>query len=591
MLTENPNEPWSNWASTQALTPYRHCHPQTPQDLVTVVRDAEAAGKRVRAVGSSWSFPDIAVTGDYLVETDQLNHILTMIVPGALNPTGRALHLVHVEAGIKVVDLCSILDSMGLALSTMGGADGQSVAGILSTAVHGPDFNRGPVPDMVRAVHLVGPGGIQHWIERSMGITDPVALRAALPAVNIHYDDQWFNAAIATVGTLGLVYSVIIEVESQYDISETITVSDWPSTRAMLMDPGTFRFVDRGLQVALDPGPGHACFLYKRMTAPATKPADYQIFNDPLGLFCTTAVADALVGIPGGAALFLSAAAILIPLLPPPLDLIYGTMLVTGTATALAVAPLVGLLRTIKPGALGDVVASALNGNPMMTAQVVTSVTRSNIKLGTHQGFAHTIMSGPKPGECAMRGLACELAFDTTDGSHLAFVDEALPLLDIALTQEGLAVAGWFSLRFVGRSRAYLAPQNRCDRTCMIEIMGLRGFTSTPVILDRLEALGRKHGAIQHWGMFRNLTRADVERAYPGLNDWRRIRWQITNNGALRTFDNDFSVRVGLSNPPVDVSYLTSLLLSEPPVRKLRPRKKLQAEPKRRTKSKRKLSS
>ena len=32
---------------------------------------------------------------------------------------------------------------------------------------------------------------------------------------------------------------------------------------------------------------------------------------------------------------------------------------------------------------------------------------------------------------CAARRLALELAFDTTDGSHLASVDEFLPLLDV----------------------------------------------------------------------------------------------------------------------------------------------------------------
>jgi hypothetical protein len=246
-------------------------------------------------------------------------------------------------------------------------------------------------------------------------------------------------------------------------------------------------------------------------------------------------------------------------------------------------------LRAAGPGALGDIVASALNGNPMLTTQAVTALTKMNIKVGTHQGFAHTIMSGPNPSECVARGLALELGFDTTDGSHLSFVDEILPLLDTWLTQEGLALAGWFSLRFVGRSRAYLAPENRCDRTCMIEITGARGFTSTPVILDRLEALGRKHGAIQHWGMFRNLTRSDVERAYPGLNDWRRIRWQITNNGAIRTFDNDFSVRVGLSDPPADLSYLTTLLLSDLPARKPKPKPQLKTKPKPRTKPRPKL--
>ncbi len=306
------------------------------------------------------------------------------------------------------------------------------------------------------------------------------------------------------------------------------------------------------------------------MTAAATGPADYSILSDPLGLFCTTAIADALVAVPGGAGLFLYASAYLIPLLPPPFDTIYGILLATGGATALTVAPLVGLIRTQGPGALGDVVASALNGNPAATAQVVSYLTKSQIKVGTHQGFAHTIMAGPNPGQCSTRGLALEIAFDTTDGSHISFVDEVLPKMDMWLSGEGLALPGWFSLRFVGRSRAYLAPENRCDRSCLIEIVGMRGFNSTPIILDRLEAIGRNHGAIQHWGMFRNLTRADVERAYPSLNDWRRIRSQITTGGTLRTFDNDFSVRVGLSDPPADLSYLTMLLL-DPPVRKPRP--------------------
>lgn len=46
---------------------------------------------------------------------------------------------------------------------------------------------------------------------------------------------------------------------------------------------------------------------------------------------------------------------------------------------------------------------------------------------------------GPKPGECAARGLAQEIAFNTTDGSHLAF-DEFLPLLDMWFMKEGLAL-------------------------------------------------------------------------------------------------------------------------------------------------------
>jgi FAD/FMN-containing dehydrogenase len=569
MVQENQNEPWSNWAGNLALTPFRHCHPRNLQDLVTIVQEAESLGKRVRAVGSSWSFTDITITPDYLVDTDQLNNILATVVDAALNASVAGRQFVHVESGCKVRDLCDYLDKHNLALTTMGGSDGQSVLGILSTCVHGPDFDRGPVPDMVRAVHLVGPGGAQHWIEPSSGITDPIALQHALgidPA-NIHYEDHWFNAVIAAVGTLGIVYSVILEVAHQYDLVQVITAKSWADMRAELAGQALFQAPNRSVQVVIDPAAPHNCFLYTRTDAPATAAVSYPLYNDPFGLFCTTAFADAIIIVPGGATAFLLASSAIIPLLPPPLDAIFAALLATGTATALEVTPLVAAIRALGPGKLGDIIGAVLNGSPALTAQVVSSMTNSQIQPGTLRGFAHTVMSGPNPGECVARGFALEMGFDATNRSHLNFLDEALPLLDQWFTAEGLALAGWFSLRFVGKSRAYLAPQNRCNRTCMAEIVGLRDVISTIPILDRLETVGRKHGGIQHWGMFRNLTSADVLRAYPHLNDWRRVRWQLTNRGSSLTFDNDFSVRVGLSAPPAnrDISYLAPLLLNPEP--------------------------
>jgi FAD/FMN-containing dehydrogenase len=72
------------------------------QDLITIVQEAEGLGKRVRAVGSSWSFTDIAVTGDYLVETKQLNNVLTTVIGTALNATASGRQFVHVEVGMLV---------------------------------------------------------------------------------------------------------------------------------------------------------------------------------------------------------------------------------------------------------------------------------------------------------------------------------------------------------------------------------------------------------------------------------------------------------------------------------------------------------
>ena len=39
-----------------------------------------------------------------------------------------------------------------------------------------------------------------------------------LSDANIHYDDEWFNSALVSMGSLGVIYSLIVEVVPQYDL-------------------------------------------------------------------------------------------------------------------------------------------------------------------------------------------------------------------------------------------------------------------------------------------------------------------------------------------------------------------------------------
>ena len=99
------------------------------------------------------------------------------------------------------------------------------------------DVDRGPIPDMVRAIHLVGPGGVQHWIEpRDDPITNRDAVSAVLdlPGENVHYDDDWFNSALVGVGSLGVVYSLIVEVDDQYDLRSQVEALDWEAVKTGL---------------------------------------------------------------------------------------------------------------------------------------------------------------------------------------------------------------------------------------------------------------------------------------------------------------------------------------------------------------------
>src|SRR5215217_2264630 len=167
--------PWHNYTETVSRVPYSTCTPESLADVVAIVREAEAANKRVHAFGSKWSFSDCAVTNDYVIDTKRLNQELQTEVrlKPALRP-GQSPLLYHVEAGITIRDLYLNLDNLGLALETMGGASGQTLAGAISTGTHGGDKTRKtsggdepmpPLADSVLAIHLVGVGGTQYWIE------------------------------------------------------------------------------------------------------------------------------------------------------------------------------------------------------------------------------------------------------------------------------------------------------------------------------------------------------------------------------------------------------------------------------------------
>jgi hypothetical protein len=237
-----------------------------------------------------------------------------------------------------------------------------------------------------------------------------------------------------------------------------------------------------------------------------------------------------------------------IPVIPP------------GVSTAVTISIIITALKLGGPGAIGDFVGSLCNGNSEAAAALATWLTRDTLKPGqTFVDIAHKIMAPPNPSECVARGLAIEVAFDVSAGGHIAFLDEAMAMLDMK-RQDGMALGhgavlgGYIALRFMGPSRAILSPQQSA-RTCTVEITGLRSLHSTAPLLDELEQLATKHGAIQHWGMFSvpNLSAADLVRAYPRLDTWRRVHREITSNGTIQTFANEFTARVELDAPPAGV--------------------------------------
>lgn len=174
------------WAQTEKFRARRVYHVDEAPGAATAEERVLALGEAARAIagviaehhaehrhliahGKRWSFGGVVTCQDGVMETHgRLGALIdaTRAVGGqpsqgvlyrALSDGARAKQHAYVEAGIEIEALMHALDERKLALGTAGSSSGQSLAGVINTGSHGSDFDLPPLPDMVRAIAIVGP--------------------------------------------------------------------------------------------------------------------------------------------------------------------------------------------------------------------------------------------------------------------------------------------------------------------------------------------------------------------------------------------------------------------------------------------------
>jgi hypothetical protein len=243
----------------------------------------------------------------------RLNHVLYDVIPGCMTqdalqefirqdvkafdpkkvpPDTDKFYLFHVEAGMRIYEVYAYMDSGddGLvtgdalgngqslaryvekhkgelptsylgpwALETMGGAGGQTIAGVASTATHGGDLAYSAIGDAIVALHLIAPDGQEYWIERStilptrpqqFKLVDEATLQAHFAeghpskpggefrSKKIIYkqDDDLMNAAIVSCGRMGIIYSVVVRAIRPFALGQDITTPWWDDVRTWVAD-------------------------------------------------------------------------------------------------------------------------------------------------------------------------------------------------------------------------------------------------------------------------------------------------------------------------------------------------------------------
>ncbi len=475
---------WRNVVENQVVQPLERLSPSDVNEIVEIVRTAEANGCKVRAVGSGHSFSDVVQTNDFLITTDLLNNPIEL--DGSLLRDGVDTScLVHVENGIKIRTLNEYLDARGLALPNMGGYDAQSIVGAAATGTHGSGITLGPIASCFRSIVLVAAGGVKYRIEPTNGITDPVKYHAKYPENRLVQDDEWFNTVAVSMGCTGIIYSVIMEVMPKYWLQEVRTMSDWESVKALLRDGGALRD-NRHFEVLVNPYPikgRHDCLITRRniVPEPSGHPSDKNERN-----FLTTLIA----AIPG----------------------------------------------------IVDVLDLVDNNFPDLSPKIITESMKALVD-DEYTNVSYKVLNLGTPNDIS--AYSAEIGFPMAGDAYIGAVERMFEVADKLRRLGKLYHTSPISLRFVKASDAYLAMMNGRD-TCMIEIPVINGTYGGFQLLAHYESAMYEFGGRPHWGQVNYLTGSNglVARMYPEHGKWLNVYRRLNPNG---TFDNAFTDRCGFS--------------------------------------------
>ncbi len=474
---------WQDCIGSRIVQPLRVFYPTTLAELQEIIRQAEVENCRVKAVGSGHSFADVAGTRDFLIETHGLCKVLPL-EPDLLRPDAIPETLFAAEAGMTFHDLNEALWQAGLGVENMGGYDGQTIAGVISTSTHGSGLAYGPLPSQVVALTLVVPGGRVLRVEPGNGISNPAAWSGRHPEIELKQDDEWFHACQVGLGCLGVIYAVVLRVQPRYYLKEQRTLSTWSQVRQDLQDGQVLRD-NVHYEVLVNPyvtqsNGDHTCLVTRRNPAP--------------------------------------------PPAQPPLILPVRNVLVELAASA--------------PGTSG-VLLKVIDAFPWLTPDIVDGAMKAIV--GDYTDRSYRVFNIGNANDVPAFGS--EIAFPLE--SYLEGVEQ---ILKITAQRQELGQAyltSPFSLRFVKASPAHLSMMNGSD-TCMVELISIDRTLGGRELLQEIETKMYAFGGRPHWGLLNFLTGAGglIASMYPLLPQWLAIRDQLDPAGL---FSNAFSERCGLT--------------------------------------------
>ena len=455
-----------------------------------------------RAYGSAWSISHIAHQKDNMHFNAAMN-LKRPVTADELHADTKFLgeNLYLFECGNIIKEISRFLFQNGKSLKATGASNGQTIAGCVSTGVHGSALDVGAVQDSVVGINLItgdNPDDIV-YLERHTkpALNDVFAGRIKSRVIR---NDELFNAALVSLGSFGFIHGIVIEVEDRFLLKRYVKKLN--KDKALeLAETLAFEASDFFIPGEVDAnGKPNRPFHYKIFMNPYVNDAEYVVefmfkkpfvagYPDPVPVIKTSVYRDLILLFTHIAERFKNSIPTLIKFLQsaalPPVDLE-----VTGT--------------------LGEIFWDA-----------------------GYQGPA----------------FACAVGVDHRDSA------KALELLANLAKTEG-PIPGIYALRFVKQSGATLAF-TKFPVTCMIEIDGLNWNPKTDKLISLpnfctriIEVLQSNNIPFtQHWGKNSDWSFPGLVQHMYGNNEqqWKGRRSALLRKEWANIFSNDFLNDTGLS--------------------------------------------
>ncbi|MDN3493542.1 FAD-linked oxidase [Winogradskyella bathintestinalis] len=473
------------------------------KEIQRLIKESQEANHGFRGYGSAWSMNHIASHKDRMHYNGFMNIHIPIIKENChTNTNFEASNLFLFECGTTIKRISEVLSAHGKSLKTTGASNGQTIAGCISTGVHGSALQVGAVQDYVVGLNLIiGPNEEDVvYIERH---TEPALNDDFANHINcrIIRNDKLFNATLVSLGSFGFIHGIVLEAEPRYLLKRYVKKIN-KATALKLSD--TLDFKNSIFKIPLETdseGHGITPYHFKVFINQYSKESDYVVelmykkpyvsdYKDPFPIIKQSLYRDLIH-------LFTKMAENFPKSIP-------------------------WLVKRLEKTILPQVDEELIGTLPQI--------------------FWDAPYQGP--------AFACSVGVDYKNSS------KALKLMAEITTEEG-PIPGIFAMRFVKQSKATLAF-TKFPVTCMLEIDGVL-WNKTNKIMSLTEFSRRMIEVLKqnnipftiHWGKnsdwtFPNLVNHMYESSE--INEWKACRSALLSEDMMELFSNKFLRDIGLAD-------------------------------------------